>query len=85
MVEAATARGRVAYGPVRPESVPALFDARFIDGRPHELCLGPTEEIPYLKNQERLTFARVGVIDPHLARRLRRAWRIRGAETRRAR
>ena len=25
---------------------------------------GPTEEIPYFKNQERLTFARVGIIDP---------------------
>jgi len=64
MVEAATARGRVAYGPVRPEAVPALFDAGFIEGRPHQLCLGPTEEIPYLKSQERLTFARVGVVDP---------------------
>ncbi len=64
MVEAATERGRVAYGPVRPEAVPALFDAGFIQGRPHPLCLGPTEEIPYLKSQERLTFARVGVVDP---------------------
>ena len=25
---------------------------------------GPTEEIPYFKKQERLTFARVGVTDP---------------------
>jgi formate dehydrogenase iron-sulfur subunit len=64
MVEAATQRGRVAYGPVRPESVPALFDAGFTEGRAHELCLGLTEEIAWLKNQERLTFARVGVIDP---------------------
>src|SRR5260370_22534457 len=64
MVEAATQRGRVAYGPVRPESVPALFAAGFIEGRAHQLCLGLTEEIAWLKNQERLTFARVGVIDP---------------------
>ncbi|HZY58917.1 MAG TPA: NADH-ubiquinone oxidoreductase-F iron-sulfur binding region domain-containing protein [Candidatus Binataceae bacterium] len=64
MVEAATQRGRVAYGPVRPESVAALFDAGFIEGQGHELCLGLTEEIAWLKNQERLTFARVGVIDP---------------------
>src|SRR5262249_51749180 len=28
------------------------------------LCLGPTEQIPYLKRQERLTFARCGIIDP---------------------
>jgi formate dehydrogenase iron-sulfur subunit len=26
--------------------------------------LGLTEEIPYFKNQERLTFARVGLTDP---------------------
>ena len=32
--------------------------------RPHALCLGPTEEIPYLKKQERLTFARCGITDP---------------------
>lgn len=30
----------------------------------HPLYLGPTEEIPYLTSQQRLTFARVGVIDP---------------------
>ena len=64
MVEVATPRGRVAYGPVRAESIPQIFDAGFLEGRTHELCLGLTEEIPYLKNQERLTFARVGVIDP---------------------
>ena len=40
MVEVATARGRVAYGPVRAEAVPALFDAGFLEGRPHQLCLG---------------------------------------------
>ena len=64
MVEVATARGRVAYGPVRADGVVALFEAGFIDGRPHPLCLGPSEEISWLKNQERLTFERVGVIDP---------------------
>ena len=30
----------------------------------HPLCLGPTEEIPFLKAQERLTFARCGITDP---------------------
>ena len=30
----------------------------------HALRLGKPEEIPYLKNQERLTFERCGVIDP---------------------
>ena len=30
----------------------------------HTLRLGPTEEIPCLKRQTRLTFARCGIIDP---------------------
>jgi formate dehydrogenase iron-sulfur subunit len=64
LVEIETAQGRIAYGPVTPEAVPSLFEAGFLEGRPHALCLGPTEEIPYLKRQERLTFARCGVTDP---------------------
>jgi formate dehydrogenase iron-sulfur subunit len=64
MVEVATANGRAAYGPVRASMVPALFDAGFLEGRPHELYQGLTEEIPLLKKQERLTFARVGMTDP---------------------
>src|SRR5262245_12935124 len=64
LVEVETSKGRIAYGPVTAESVPGLFDAGFLDGKPHALCLGITEEIPYLKRQERLTFARCGIIDP---------------------
>ena len=64
MVEVATAAGRVAYGPVRPGDVASLFEAGFLEGKTHALALGPTGEIPYLKNQERLTFARVGITDP---------------------
>lgn len=64
MVEVQTAQGRVAYGPVQPEDVPSLFDAGFIEGGQHALHLGLTEELPWLKRQERLTFARVGITDP---------------------
>jgi formate dehydrogenase iron-sulfur subunit len=64
LVEVATARGRVAYGPVGVEDVASLFAANFLDGGDHRLALGVTEELPYLKRQERLTFARVGVTDP---------------------
>lgn len=64
LVEISTPEGRLAYGPVQPEDVPALFDAGWLTGGEHPLRLGLTEEIPYLKQQERLTFARVGVIDP---------------------
>lgn len=64
MVEVQTAEGRVAYGPVQTEDLPGLFDAGFLQGGAHKLCHGLTDAIPYLKNQERLTFARVGIIDP---------------------
>lgn len=64
MVEIATARGRVAYGPVQARDVAGLFDAGWLDGAAHALCHGLTDDIPFLKNQERLTFARVGIIDP---------------------
>ncbi|MBY0341725.1 MAG: NADH-quinone oxidoreductase subunit NuoF [Rhodocyclaceae bacterium] len=69
MVEVETPEGRVAYGPVTTKDVPGLFDAGLTGkekqgGKQHPLYLGLTEEIPYLKKQERLTFARVGIIDP---------------------
>jgi formate dehydrogenase iron-sulfur subunit len=64
MVEVEVEGTRHAYGPVQPEDVAGLFEAGFLSGRPHALGLGVTAEIPYLKRQERLTFARVGVTDP---------------------
>jgi formate dehydrogenase iron-sulfur subunit len=63
MVEVATVKGRVAYGPVTPADAPSLFDAMASNGA-HPLRLGLTEEIPWLKRQTRLTFARCGIIDP---------------------
>ncbi|MEO8023464.1 NADH-ubiquinone oxidoreductase-F iron-sulfur binding region domain-containing protein [Polaromonas sp.] len=64
LVEVATPQGRVAYGPVATGDVAGLFDAGFLQGGAHALHLGLTDEIPYLKKQERLTFARMGITDP---------------------
>ena len=64
MVEVETPAGRFAYGPVQREDVPALFDADFLHAGRHALGLGPTEDIAYLKSQQRLTFARIGIVDP---------------------
>src|ERR1019366_8336728 len=64
LVEVVTESGRVAYGPVTPTGVAALFDADFLVGAAHPLSQGLTEEIAFLMHQERRTFARVGVIDP---------------------
>ncbi|WP_046256162.1 formate dehydrogenase beta subunit [Streptomyces sp. WM6386] len=64
MVEVATPRGRVGYGPVTPEDVDGLLAAGLLDGADHPLRLGLVDELPWLARQNRVTFARVGVIDP---------------------
>lgn len=64
LVEVQTASGRIAYGPVAVEDVEGLLDAGLLQGAAHALCQGPTEAMPYLARQQRISFARVGVIDP---------------------
>ncbi|MBT6036184.1 MAG: formate dehydrogenase [Kordiimonadaceae bacterium] len=64
LVEVKTDQGRVAYGPVTAADVRGLYEAGFLKGADHELCHGLTSEINYLKNQDRLTFARCGLTDP---------------------
>jgi formate dehydrogenase iron-sulfur subunit len=64
LVEVEVAGTRMAYGPVQSHDVAGLFEADFTSGKPHALSHGVTEQIPYLKKQERLTFARVGITDP---------------------
>jgi formate dehydrogenase iron-sulfur subunit len=60
LVEVATDAGRLAFGPLTPADVPALFD----DLAAHPRALGLTDALPWLMRQTRLTFARVGVVDP---------------------
>ncbi len=64
MVEVATAQGRIAYGPVAVSDAAPILKAAAANGGEHPLRLGKPEEIPYLKNQTRLTFARCGIVDP---------------------
>ena len=66
LVEVATPEGRIAYGPVRPSDVPGLIAAGLAigAGTGHPLYLGKTEEIEWLSSQDRVTFARVGVVNP---------------------
>ncbi len=64
LVEVVTREGRTAYGPVTTADVADLFGAGFLNGDDHKLAHGLTEDIPYFANQERLTFARCGIIDP---------------------
>ena len=64
LVEVVVDGTRVAYGPVTAADVAGLFDAKFLGGGKHALALGPTDKIDYLARQTRLTFARVGIVDP---------------------
>jgi formate dehydrogenase iron-sulfur subunit len=64
LIEVEVSGERLAYGPVQAGDVPGLFEAGFLAGKTHALSLGATEQIPYFKRQERLTFARVGLTDP---------------------
>ena len=64
LVEVRTPGGRVAYGPVAVRDVPELVASGFLRGAEHRLRLGDIERLPYLAAQQRLTTARLGIIDP---------------------
>ncbi|MBX4977001.1 NADH-quinone oxidoreductase subunit NuoF [Rhizobium lentis] len=64
LVEVEAAGKRVGYGPVRASDVPVLFDTGMMSAGDHPLCLGEVEDLPFLKGQTRLTFARCGITDP---------------------
>jgi formate dehydrogenase iron-sulfur subunit len=64
LVEVVTPKGRVGYGPATATDVPGLFAADFLSGGQHPLALGIVDEIPWFATQQRLTFARVGIVDP---------------------
>jgi len=65
LIEVQTPYGRVAYGPVDPDQVEELVAAGLFEGHPdHPLYLGDIAQHPYLQQQQRLTFARIGITDP---------------------
>ncbi len=57
---------RFAFGPVTAEDATELVLTLAAGGRlaDHPKYLGETADIPYLKEQQRLTFERVGYVDP---------------------
>ena len=60
LVEVQVGGIRHAFGPITPADVPALFG----DLAAHPKALGPTDDLDWMKRQTRMTFARVGLIDP---------------------
>jgi formate dehydrogenase iron-sulfur subunit len=64
LIEVETSEGRIGYGPVTLDDVDSLFDAGFPDVTSHALCVGLVEQIPFLKQQQRLIFPRAGITRP---------------------
>ncbi|MES2913667.1 MAG: NADH-ubiquinone oxidoreductase-F iron-sulfur binding region domain-containing protein [Pseudomonadota bacterium] len=60
LVEVVADAGRLGFGPMTVADVPGLFGDLAVHPKAH----GVVEELPWMKGQTRLTFARVGVIDP---------------------
>ena len=60
LAEVVTSAGRLAFGPMDIGDVAGLFG----DLAAHPKALGMTDDLPWMRGQTRLTFARVGVIDP---------------------
>lgn len=63
LVEVERGGVRYGYGPVEAGDVAGVAEA-IRSGGDHPLALGPVEDLPWMKAQQRLTFARVGIIDP---------------------
>jgi formate dehydrogenase iron-sulfur subunit len=64
LVEVECGPQRIAYGPVSEADVAGLVAQGMLTGGAHALRIGPVEDHPWLASQQRLTFARVGRIDP---------------------
>ena len=64
LLEVETDQGRIAFGPVSAKDIPSIIDAVESDPTSHALYQGAVAEIPYLKSQQRLTYARAGLGDP---------------------
>ncbi len=64
LVEVEHAGRREAYGPVAARDVAGLFDANFLGFGEHALALGDITQHDWMRRQQRLSFERVGLIDP---------------------
>lgn len=64
LLEVETESGRTGFANVETADVEDLVKSNFSETGMHAKSVGLVDEIPYLKNQERLCFARNGVTDP---------------------
>jgi formate dehydrogenase iron-sulfur subunit len=63
LLEIETDAGRIGFPNCREQDVPALFAGGAPDSASRG-CIGAVEDHPYLKKQQRLTAAHIGIIDP---------------------
>jgi formate dehydrogenase iron-sulfur subunit len=65
LVEVHTAQSRIGFGPIGRDDIAELFE-NLLRTTPqhHPRYLGPVDEITWLARQQRVTFRRVGVVDP---------------------
>ncbi|MDG2251775.1 MAG: formate dehydrogenase, partial [Gammaproteobacteria bacterium] len=62
LIEIETEAGRFSYGPIKPDEVSEFIAAKCWEiNDQYDKYLGLTENIPYLRKQQRITFARVGL------------------------
>ncbi|AIR90335.1 formate dehydrogenase beta subunit [Pseudomonas cremoricolorata] len=64
LVEIDSEQGRLGFGPIDSRDAAGLLDALGAAGNEHPQALGLVEEMPYLKSQQRLLFARAGITRP---------------------
>ncbi len=63
LIEIDSPEGRLGFANVGADEISSIFSGG-LPGADHPRCLGPVEELPYLKNQQRLTCSRLGLIQP---------------------
>ena len=64
LVEVDTDAGRIGFANVSPEQVAAIFVDGALPEATHPSSIGLVAAHPWFRDQQRLTFARAGVIDP---------------------
>jgi formate dehydrogenase iron-sulfur subunit len=64
LLEVETDQGRIGFGPVCAADIAGILEAVENNASAHPLYQGEVAEIPYLKSQQRLTYARAGEGDP---------------------
>jgi formate dehydrogenase iron-sulfur subunit len=64
LIEVQTAEGRVGYGPLKPADIGPLLDAGLLKGAMDARRVGVVDDHPWIRSQQRLTGARLGIVDP---------------------